>query len=76
MGEAVSVWFFGGLGARGDYADSAFFNSLGSFSVSSSLPCHPQILSAEPHRRFGFTALSIGLSLIALIVYAALFVYR
>jgi len=27
-------------------------------------------------RRFGFTALAIGLSLIALIIYAALFVYR
>jgi cytochrome b subunit of formate dehydrogenase len=36
----------------------------------------PQPLAVKFWRRFGFTALSIGLSLIALIIYAALFVYR
>jgi cytochrome b subunit of formate dehydrogenase/uncharacterized protein with PIN domain len=36
----------------------------------------PQPLIVKFWRRFGFTALALGLSLIALIIYAALFVYR
>jgi len=36
----------------------------------------PQPLLVKFWRRLGFTALGIGLSLIALIIYAAVFVYR
>ena len=36
----------------------------------------PQPLVVKFWRRFGFAALSIGLSLIGLILYAAVFVYR
>ena len=36
----------------------------------------PQPLAVQLWRRFGFSALGIGLSLIAVILYAAVFVYR
>ena len=36
----------------------------------------PVPLASKLWRRFGFTALAVGLSLIALIVYAAIFAYR
>lgn len=44
--------------------------------LESNLMPAPQRLVVTFWRRFGFTALAMGLSLIALIVYAALFVYR